>query len=151
MSEMCPDRDRDAARFSRFSWQFLGHGEQVMSSTLPNFQKFQGSFWDTVRRPCSGCVWAKAVYGARCASHARDSFGPRQGRDVQAMSRTRQGCNLIFRHFWAVSETWCAGLVWDAFEPWQGPSLIFMHFWAVFGHNVQVMFATCPGRGKDLA
>ncbi|CAA3001835.1 ---NA--- [Olea europaea subsp. europaea] len=80
MSGMCPDRDRDVARFSGFSWRFLGHSEQGYSLIFRNFYTvsgtqcaghvqdaiatqldflaFLGRVWHTVCRPCPGCVLA---------------------------------------------------------------------------------------------
>ncbi|CAA2954896.1 Hypothetical predicted protein, partial [Olea europaea subsp. europaea] len=44
------------------------------------------------------------------------------GQGVQAMSKPRQGCSLIFKHFWTIS-----------------------------GHGVQAMSRSLPGRDRDTA
>ncbi|CAA2952719.1 ABC transporter B family member 9 [Olea europaea subsp. europaea] len=83
------------------------------------------------------------------------------------MSKIRQGHNLIFIYFYAVSRKRCAGHVRDASGPRQGCNLIFKHFSTVsrtrcashvpnvaetqpdvqafLGHDVQAMSRTRQG------
>ncbi|CAA3000141.1 Hypothetical predicted protein [Olea europaea subsp. europaea] len=108
----CPGYYRDTSWFSCISRQFLGHDEQ-----------------DLECRPCSGPVMAtvgtepnfQAILG-----HVRDASWP------------RQGWSLIFRQFWAVSRTRCAGHVQDATDA-SKLSGIFRKF---LEHGVQAMSGT---------
>ncbi|CAA2984549.1 Hypothetical predicted protein [Olea europaea subsp. europaea] len=111
-----PSLGKDTALFSGISWQFLGLGVQAMfgtrrgmfvgtvykpcpgriqaaAGTSPNFQAFLGNFWDSVCRPCPGRVMAKAGTEPACLINS----GQFRDHGVQAMSRTRQFVDIVWR------------------------------------------------------
>ncbi|CAA3000084.1 Hypothetical predicted protein [Olea europaea subsp. europaea] len=105
-------RGSDVAWFLGISMQFLGHGVQAISRTLPrlgrvlasvgtqpDFKAFVGSLW------------------ARCAGHVQDGLGR----------------SLIFRHFWDSVCKPCPGLV-------MGKAEMKFDFQAILGSFVDTVY-----------
>ncbi|CAA2952721.1 UDP-D-apiose/UDP-D-xylose synthase 2 [Olea europaea subsp. europaea] len=126
--ETHPSYGREAARFLGIYRQFLGIGVEAQSGTRhchdktkPAFQAFLGNFW-------------VAMFGM-FLDHVRDasrfSTEPRK-HDVQDMLGTQARSQA----FWAVFRTWYAGHIRDKSWSWQGCSLIFKLFFTVSEHYV---------------
>ncbi|CAA2985521.1 Hypothetical predicted protein [Olea europaea subsp. europaea] len=94
-----------------------GHSVQAMSRTHPghgwDVTQFSGNFWDSVCRPCPGCIMAKA--GTEPNFQAiLGSFMDTVCRPCPRYDRDASGLLGIFRQF---SGTRCAGNVRDTSDP----------------------------------